>query len=118
MKIHFDKGFTLVELMIVIAIIGILAAIAIPQFSAYRVRSYNALAVNDLRHAAAAQEAYYVEYKSYANSYEALAVKPDFYTSKDVNLSVNGDQNSYIMTAYHQKGNKTYTFTGPGGSVK
>jgi len=43
-----QKGFTLIELMIVVGIIAILAAIAIPQFASYRIKSYNTAAASDL----------------------------------------------------------------------
>lgn len=62
-----QKGFTLIELMIVIAIIGILAAIAIPQFSSYRAKSYNAAALSDIRNLKTDLEAYYAEWDEYPN---------------------------------------------------
>jgi len=113
------EGFTLIELMIVIAIIGILAAIAIPQFSTYRSRSYNYAAKSDLRNAATAQETYFVENQSYANNLSLITgSKYGLFTSENVTVAIVGSgTQGYSMSAYHSAGDMTWSISGPGGAI-
>jgi len=60
-----QKGFTLIELMIVIAIIGILAAIAIPNFRNYQFRSKRAECPTNLKGIKVSQESYQAEMDTY-----------------------------------------------------
>jgi general secretion pathway protein G len=59
------RAFTLIELLIVVAIIAILAAIAIPNFLSAQVRSKIARAESDMRSVSLALEAYYTDYNDY-----------------------------------------------------
>ncbi len=59
------KGFTLIELLIIVAIIGILAMLAIPQFAAYRVKTFNASAISDLRNFRNVLESCFMDRKGY-----------------------------------------------------
>lgn len=68
------KGFTLIELMIVIAIIGILAAVAVPQFTSYKKKGYNAEANTDAKNAYTAARAYFNDYPTGAVDLASLVL--------------------------------------------
>ena len=65
-----QNGFTLVELLVVVAIIGILASVAIAQYALYTQRSIDTLIESTLQSGRHAMEAYYVQNISYVGANE------------------------------------------------
>jgi type IV pilus assembly protein PilA len=71
-----DEGFTLVELMVVVAIIGVLSAVAIPNFKKYQAKSKTSEAKLQLSAMYTAQQSFYSDYDTYAVCLEFMGYNP------------------------------------------
>jgi prepilin-type N-terminal cleavage/methylation domain-containing protein len=72
-----NKGFTLIELMIVVAIIAILAAVAIPNFMSFVAKTKRSEAKTNLEAIHKAQIAWFAEYDFYSNSFSQIRWRPE-----------------------------------------
>jgi prepilin-type N-terminal cleavage/methylation domain-containing protein len=111
-----QHGFTLIELMVVVAIVAILAVIAVRQFTEYRARGFDARANSDLRNAATAEEAYYASsgtYKSGADTGPgASSFLPGLTLSDTVSIDMEANGgDSFTGTAESSMGTKIFTYS-------
>src|SRR5687767_13368513 len=77
MRKTLKKGFTLIELMIVVAIIGILAAIAIPNFVKFQARSKQSEVKSNLKSLFTAQRSYFQEKDRYSEFINEIGFTPE-----------------------------------------
>lgn len=102
-----QRGVTLIELMVVVTIVAILAAIALPNYSKYVLRSRRASAHDTLMAVATAQERYYTNHNAYATDLGSggLGFDTASLTSEGgyylVSLQA-GDANSFTLKAAPQ----------------
>jgi type IV pilus assembly protein PilA len=116
---HSRRGFTLVELMIIVAVIGLLSAIAIPNFMRYAARSKQTEAKSNLKAAFTTQRSQFQESDKYQTSVRVLNFSPErgnryYYAFNAAPASVENRSTVNVVTATTDEAVSVDTFKYPG----
>lgn len=108
-----QRGFSLIELLVVMGIMSTLIAVALPRYASYRASAYDSRAETDLRSVAMAEEAYFLENDKYlACSDSGCSSLPGIKKlSAGVSLSISTTDAGFRGTASHPRGSgKVFTW--------
>jgi prepilin-type N-terminal cleavage/methylation domain-containing protein len=118
---RYSRGFTLLELLISLSIIGILSAIAIPRYADYKKKAFDTRALSDLRNTAIAEESYFIDSEHYLScANQECRDLPGMGTlSAGVNIEVDGTVTGFTGRASHPKGTgKVYIWESEVGGLR
>jgi type IV pilus assembly protein PilA len=104
------SGSTLTELLIVVCVIGLLAALAIPQFSNQRAKGVDSQMKSDLKNAATAMESYFAHRQEYPTSLSGISVF-GFKQTTGVTLTINVTSPSSFTLGASKPGGSQASFT-------
>lgn len=115
------QGFTLLELLITLAILGVLIAIAVPQYGDYRKRAFDIRAASDLRNVANAEEAYFFDEEQYLSCQNQTCNNLPGISALSLGtaLQITANQSSFTGSARHPKGSgKTFIWDSEKGGMQ
>ncbi len=105
----YSKGFSLIELMIVVVLIGVISAIAIPQYSQYVIRGNRAAAQSFMLDVSNREKQYLLDARTYAADLATLTMTPPVDISRNYTITIAalaGPPPSYTITATPVVGSK------------
>ena len=105
------RGFTLIEVLVVIVLVGVLAGLAISQYASYRARSYDGKVAAAVRGVATSEEAYYAEKREYAPNVMALRTM----ATGDVTIAITAGNSGTLGTSFkivgtHPSATRSFTW--------
>ena len=107
-----EKGFALLELMIVVVIIGILTIIFATQYNQYKTEGSDDQAIDVLNDLATVQEFYFMDHNEYTADWPALMEYGAQSTERiELNINISTGGKDYVMEASHVDSDNTYRVT-------
>lgn len=116
-----SAGFTLVEILVCLAILGVLLTIIVPNYSYFKKKAYDFEAQSQLRNVALGEESYYLENETYRPCQDQTCASLPGVSNidKNVKISVTASADSYVVMASSTKGTgETFVWDSLKGGVQ